>query len=39
MLPDFFIGAHAAVEGIGPLSCDARRDRSYFPTITLGEAC
>jgi hypothetical protein len=39
VLPDFFIGAHAAVDGIGPLSCAARRDRSYYPTITRGEAC
>jgi predicted nucleic acid-binding protein len=32
---DFFIGAHAVVEGIGLLTRDARRYRSYFPTITL----
>jgi predicted nucleic acid-binding protein len=35
VLPDFFIGAHAAVAGIGLLTRDARRYRSYFPTIFL----
>ena len=34
-LPDFFIGAHAVAEGIGLLTRDLRRYRSYFPTITL----
>lgn len=35
VLPDFFIGAHAAVQGWGILTRDARRYRSYFPTVAL----
>jgi predicted nucleic acid-binding protein len=35
VLSDFFIGAHAVTEGVGLLTRDARRYRSYFPTITL----
>ena len=35
VLPDFFIGAHAAVAGIALLTRDAQRYRSYFPTIDL----
>ncbi|HSA81497.1 MAG TPA: PIN domain-containing protein [Geminicoccaceae bacterium] len=35
VLPDFFIGAHAVVEGISVLTRDARRYRSYFPTVEL----
>jgi predicted nucleic acid-binding protein len=35
VLPDFFIGAHAAVSGLTLLTRDARRYRSYFPTIDL----
>lgn len=34
-LPDFFIGAHAAVEDLTLLTRDARRVRSYFPTVKL----
>jgi predicted nucleic acid-binding protein len=34
-LSDFFIGAHAVVEGLSLLTRDIRRYRSYFPTITL----
>lgn len=34
-LPDFFIGAHAAVLGLPLLSRDARRYRTYFPTVEL----
>ncbi len=35
VLPDFFIGAHAAVEGLPLITRDARRYRTYFPTIDL----
>lgn len=35
VLPDFFIGAHAAVQRYGILTRDARRYRSYFPTVDL----
>jgi predicted nucleic acid-binding protein len=34
-LPDFFIGAHAAVAGHHVLTRDARRYREYFPTVSL----
>ena len=35
VLPDFFIGAHAAVTRSTLLTRDAQRYRSYFPTIDL----
>ena len=34
-LPDFLIGAHAAVEGLSLIARDCRRFRTYFPTVSL----
>lgn len=34
-LPDFYIGAHAAVIGLALLTRDARRYREYFPKLRL----
>jgi hypothetical protein len=34
-MPDFYIGAHAAVAGYRLLTRDVRRYRTYFPTIDI----
>lgn len=34
-LPDFYISAHAALEGFPLLTRDARRYREYFPSLEL----
>jgi predicted nucleic acid-binding protein len=35
VLPDFFVGGHAAVAGLPLLTRDPRRYTSYFPTLQL----
>jgi hypothetical protein len=34
-LPDFYIGAHAAVDGLTLLTRDARRYRTYLPRLDV----
>jgi len=34
-LPDFYIGAHAAIEGLTLLTRDPKRYRPYFPTLRI----
>ncbi len=34
-LPDFYIGAHAAVSGLRLLTRDGKRYRSYFPRVVM----
>lgn len=34
-LPDFYIGSHAAVEGLDLLTRDPRRYRSYLPQLMI----
>lgn len=35
VLPDFFVGAHAAAQGWRLLTMDAPRFRTYFPTLDI----
>lgn len=34
-LPDFYIGAHAAIEGMTLLTRDTKRYRTYYPKLEL----
>ncbi len=34
-LPDFYIGAHAAVNDLSVITRDTQRFKTYFPTVTL----
>jgi len=34
-LPNFYIGAHAAISGMSLLTRDPKRYRTYFPTLDL----
>lgn len=35
VLPDFFIGAHAAVEGLTLITRDINRYKTYFPRLNI----
>jgi predicted nucleic acid-binding protein len=37
-LPDFYIGAHAAVQGMDVLTRDPKRYATYFPTVKIIES-
>jgi len=34
-LPDFYIGAHAAVSGLELITRDKKRYQTYFPTVSI----
>ena len=34
-LPDFFVGAHAAIEGLELVTRDVRRIKTYFPSVRI----
>lgn len=34
-IPDFYIGAHAAIDGYRLLTRDTARYRTYFPTVSI----
>ncbi len=34
-LPDFYIGAHAAIENLALLTRDAARYQTYFPKVEI----
>jgi len=34
-LPDFYIGAHAAVNNVSIITRDTQRFKTYFPSVTL----
>jgi predicted nucleic acid-binding protein len=34
-LPDFYIGAHAGIDGMALLTRDAKRYRTYYPALEL----
>ena len=34
-LPDFYIGAHAAIAGLALLTRDPKRYRTYYPSVDL----
>lgn len=34
-MPDFYVGAHAAIEGLTLLTRDAKRYRKYFPSLRI----